>query len=134
MPDVILTTGTDNSGVKAGFAELRNQSQKMKADLAGIFAGSFAVAGLSAAVTGLIEYGDKIYDLGQRYGVTTDALQKFGNAAEKEGSSLEGVAQGFNKLIIAQSKALGGSSELQTHFANLGITLDDLKKLSPEEL
>jgi hypothetical protein len=28
MPDVVLTTGTDNSGVKAGFAELRNQSQK----------------------------------------------------------------------------------------------------------
>src|SRR4051812_7229378 len=37
--------------------------------------------------------------------------QRMAHLISLEGSSLEGVAQGFNKLIIAQSKALGGSSE-----------------------
>ncbi len=138
MPDVVLTTGADNSGLKAGMAELRGIAAQAHQDISSEFGRSIAVGGIVAAIgevtKSTVEYGARVYDLGQRFGVSTDALQRFGNAAEKNGSSLEGVAQGFNKLLIAQSKAIGGNQELIDHFANLNISVNDLKTLSPDEI
>jgi hypothetical protein len=53
---------------------------------------------------------------------------------ELNGSSMEGVAKGFNKLEIAQSRALGGNESILKSFLALGINVDDLRHLSPEEI
>lgn len=122
--------GLDTSGFKAGLKDAHSAF----ASVAGNMAKLGSIAGLAAGSRELIEYGAKVYDLGQRFGVSTTALQRFGNAAEENGSSLEGVAKGFNKLDIAISKALGGNAQMITAFAALGVTVGDLRTLSPEEL
>lgn len=102
--------------------------------LAGLLGGLVSVGSIAAAAKGIIDYAANVQDLSTRFGVSTDAIQHFGNAAEKNGSSLESMTMGFNKLEISRSKALQGDQELIGSFARLGISIVDLKKLNPEEL
>lgn len=127
---LLARLGLDTTGFKAGLKDAHSSFEKF-ARAAGV---GISVAGVEEASRSLIEYGAKVYDLGQRFGVSTTAIQKFGNAAEENGSSLEGVAKGFNKLDIAISKALGGNGQLIKAFADLGVTVTDLRTLTPEEL
>ena len=123
-------------------AKVASSSRSMSKSFSGISLGGVAgqlgavlsVGAIAAAVKGLTDYGTKIQDLSNRFGVSTDAIQHFGNAAEKNGSSLEAVAMGFNKLEIARSKALQGDQELIADFQRLGISIVDLQKLNPETL
>ena len=134
MNDVDLSVGADTSSAAAGLASLRNYGEKAHSELSSIFARSIAFGGVLAATKSVIEYGAKVFDLGQRFGVSTTAIQRFGNAAEKNGSSLEGMTMGFNKLEIAISKALGGDEKMLQHFSALNVTIEDLKNLSPEQI
>lgn len=122
--------GLDTAGFKAGIAGAESALNRF----AGKIGLGLSVAGLTQFAHGIIEYGDRIKDLSDRFNISSVTLQKFGNAAEKNGSSLEGMAAGFNKLEIAQSKALGGSSQVAQAFANLGISVEDLQTLSPDQL
>lgn len=126
--------GVDRAPLTAG---LRDASRDLKGFAQGAseaFAATFGVAAFAGYLRGLVEYGDRIQDLSERYKVNAEALQKIGNAAELNGSSLEGVAGALGKLEIAQSKAVTGSPLLLAHFRNLGISLDDLRTLSPDQL
>lgn len=122
--------GLDTAGFKAGLKEAHSAFSQ----LAGRIGVGLSVAGITAYTKGIAEYGARVSDLGKRYQVSTDAIQKFGNAAEQNGSSLEGMAKGFNKLDIAISKALGGNTKILESFAHLGVTVADLRTLTPEEI
>lgn len=124
---------TTQAGEKAG----QGFAGGFKSNLTGLggnIAGTLAGLGLGAAAKDIIEYGAHIQDLSERFGVGAVTLQKFGNAAEKNGSSLEGVAKAFRFLEVNQSKALGGNEAMITSFAALGISVEDLKTLSPDQL
>ncbi len=90
--------------------------------------------GLGSQIKEVVEYGAHIKDLSDRFGVSTTVLQKFGNAAELNGSSLEGVAKGFRFLEVNQAKALGGNKAMEKSFADLGISLEDLATQRPDEI
>jgi len=138
MPDIDLTVGVDNSGARAGLAELRNFGQKVHNDLTSTFARNFAVAGIVTAVVSLgksaFEYGARVQDLSDKLGVNTTVLQQWGTVAAQNGSSMESLAQGWNKLIISQSKANSGNVEMIKHFNALGVSVQDLRNLSPDEI
>lgn len=134
MPDVVVTTGVDTSGFKTGMAELRSYGTKTFSGLKSEVAGALAGASLVQYGRNLLEYGDRIQDLSERFNVSAESIQHIGNAAAQNGSSLEGVASAFGKLAVAQSKANGGSAEAVRHFAALGITIDDLRRLSLDDL
>ncbi len=142
MPsDVDISIGADTSGAAAGFAQLTNYVTKARTDIERQFSSAISFAGITggligiaSAISNIVEYGAKIYDLGQRFAISTDTIQRFGGAAERSGSSLEGVTMGFNKLDIATSKALGGNKSIIESFANLGVSVEDLQSLSPEEI
>lgn len=136
-----VTLGFKNSGFKSGLNEARADVKRFKAEASGSFGGiggqlGSAIGGLisTAALKSVVDYGDRIADLSQRFGVSTETLQKWGLAAETNGSSLAGLASGFNKLIVNQSKALGGDENLRASFAALGVSIEDLKNLGPEAL
>src|SRR5205809_1016960 len=59
-----------SAGFKGGFGGLGSS-----------LAGALAGLGIGAEIKSVIEYGTKIEDLSRRFGVSTEALQKFGNAA-----------------------------------------------------
>jgi hypothetical protein len=126
--------GLDTAGFKAGLATAESSLSGLAGKLAGAFGLTLGVAGIEAGIRKVVEYGAHVADLSDKFGVNAESLQRLGNAAELHGSSLDGVAKGFNKLEIAQSRALGGSESILRAFSNLGISVDDLKKLSPEQI
>jgi hypothetical protein len=90
--------------------------------------------GLGAEIKSVVDYGARIQDLSDRFGIGVVSLQKFGNAAEKNGSSLEAVARGYRFLEVNQAKALGGNEGMVKAFADLGISVQDLQNLRPDDL
>lgn len=119
--DVDILIGADSSAVATGLAELRNYGLRAQQQLSGIFAQSFAIGGFVAASKATIDYGARIYDLGQRFKVGTTELQQFSNAAEQNNVSLETLAMAFNRLDVAIEKARAGDEQMRLALANLNI-------------
>jgi hypothetical protein len=126
MADVDITVGADTSAATAGLASLRNELAKTQASLSSAFSGFLSPAALvTTALTvgfkAVIDYGDKIFELAKRFGIGTTELQQFGNAAEKNGASLESLARGFNRLDVAIAQARAGNKEMQKALEDLNI-------------
>lgn len=131
---ISINVGIKNAAFKQGLEEMRGGIKKFKGELGNMAAGAIGFGAVAAAVTKTINYADTIADLAQRFGVGTTELQRFGQAAEQNGSSLEAVASGLNKLEIARSKALAGDEEMIAKFAKLNVSMQDLKSATPEQL
>jgi hypothetical protein len=131
---ISINVGIKNAAVTAGLEEMRRGVKEFKHELSHMFSGLVGFAALEQAVHGTINFAHQVESLSERFGVGTATIQRFGHAAEQNGSSLEAMASAFNKLAISQSKALGGDEEMISHFQKLGVTFADLRSLSPEEL
>jgi hypothetical protein len=91
-----------------------------------------AVAGLTALVKSVADTADEMRDLSQITGVSTEALSGLGLAAEKSGSSLEGVAGSFKFMQKAIADATDSSTEANKALVALGVSAEELRTLSPE--
>jgi hypothetical protein len=134
---IMARLGLDIKSFKSELQNASSAASKFSTNLGagvGALAAGLSALGLGSEIKSAVEYGSKIEDLSARYGVATDALQKFGNAAELGGSSLEAVAKGFGFLEKNQAKALGGNEAILQSFNALGITLNDLKSMRPEDI
>lgn len=136
-----VVLGLKKDKFSKGLNEAGNEVKKFKEKTRGAGGGLFSdlksnIAGALAAFTigDIVERADAIQDLGERFNVPVEALQKIGLVAEQEGSSLESVAAAMNKVTIAQSQALEGNQQMRDHFAALGVTLEDLQTMSPDQL
>lgn len=136
--DASVSLGLDEKEFDARLAAIESKvataSKGMSKSFGGISLAGLAGLGIGAGIESVMNYAARIQDLSDQLGVSTDAIQHFGNAAEKNGSSLESMGQGFRKLEVARSKALQGDQELIQAFQRLGISIFDLGKLKPEEL
>jgi hypothetical protein len=134
-----------SSGINAGVVELQKLGYAAKKtqqdvstlktiELSRVFlssvqtvAGAFNsfVAGSAAAVA-------SVDDLSQRTGVSTQTLQAYQFAAEKSGVSVETFGKGVQKLGINLGEAQTGNKGAIKSFADLGLSVQELSRLSPE--
>jgi hypothetical protein len=134
-----------SSGINAGVVELQKLGYAAKKtqqdvstlktiELSRVFlssvqtvAGAFSsfVAGSAAAVA-------SVDDLSQRTGVSTQTLQAYQFAAEKSGVSVEAFGKGVQKLGINLGEAQTGNKGAIKSFADLGLSVQELSRLSPE--
>ena len=106
--------------------------------LVGIEIGTRLASGFASAARAAVDMASRVTesiaamdDLSQRTGVSTDALQGLQVAADLAGvQNLEGALQ---KVSVVLGDAAAGSATAQKAFANIGLSVDDLLKLSPEE-
>ena len=96
--------------------------------------GAFALDKLIQSFSSAIEKGDQLQDIAEKFGLSASKLQMLGNAASVYGSGLENVSAGLNKLSLAQQKAVAGDTGLQDTFREVGISLQDLKTMGPEDV
>jgi hypothetical protein len=91
-------------------------------------AGSFTsfVAGAASAVA-------SVDDLSKRTGVSAQTLQAYQFAAEQSGVSVETFGKGIQKLGINLGEAQTGNKSAIKSFADLGLSVEDLTRLSPEQ-
>lgn len=104
-----------------------------------------AVAGMSAAVveggkalvngaTDTAEYGDNISKTSQKIGMSTEAFQKWDYVMQLAGTSMEQSQAGFKTLTNSLDDAINGGKGALEKFKAIGLTLDDLKGKSREEV
>lgn len=117
---------------------------------AGVAVGALAavgatMAGIGAAVVegsgALVEaagntasFGDNISKSAQRVGMSIEAYQKWDYAMKLAGTSMESSAAGFKTLTNSLDDAINGSKSAAEKFKAVGLSIDDIKGKSREEV
>ena len=89
-------------------------------------AGAAITAPFLAAAQQFATAGDAVQKLGARTGIAAETLSQLGYAAGQSGSSLEGLGRGLKAM---QKTITDGVA----NFGGLGISLEELRQLSPEQ-
>lgn len=79
-------------------------------------------------------YGDTVDKTSQRLGITAKAYQELDYVLNLAGTSMDSMSAGFRTLTNKIDDARNGSKEAQEMFKTLGISLNDLKTMSTEDI
>lgn len=93
-----------------------------------------AVGGLVAVTNQTAEYADEIDKLSERTGINREELQRWKYAASQSGADIDKLETGVKKLSDVMDDAMKGNEKAVESFAALGISIDDLKNKSQEEI
>ena len=96
-------------------------------------AGMAALGPMLAAVKHFMEFGDTISKASIRTGVAVGALSELGYAAELSGADLDELEKGLRKMQRTLAKADEESKSAVGALGKLGIQVEDLQGLNPEE-
>jgi hypothetical protein len=122
------------SGLRQAQAKLRAFSATVNAIGAGlILAGTSIAAPLGLAVKAFTDHGDQLDKMSERTGMSVEALSKLRLAADYSGTSLEQVETAVRKTGQAMEKAFGGDHATIAAFSAIGLSLEELKKQSPDQ-
>ncbi|MEW6612709.1 MAG: hypothetical protein AB1409_08210 [Pseudomonadota bacterium] len=99
--------------------------------LAGVIGAGVALGrlGLSAA-----EAVDKIGDLSEKFQVDSEMLQVYGEFVREDGGSIEDAAAAIGKLKKSMNEAIHGGKEQAAAFAGVGISVEELRRMKPEQV
>lgn len=126
-------------GLKEGFEKFANAAKKA----AEVAAASIAAIGAAAVATGkkiwnlakeTAEYGDTIEKNSQKVGLSMKSYQQWDYAMNLAGTSMQDCTNGLKTLTNTFDDANNGSKSAAEKFKRLGISLDELKGKSREEV
>lgn len=143
----------DTRGIRAGraFVELgvsdklsaglRRAQKRLEAFGQGLRSAGTRLAGIgAAAVTALLgsvkvfsSMGDALDKMSLRTGVSAEALSELGFAAEQSGADLETLENGLKFMQRSLVDAAKGSATAQQALSLLGLSVEDLAGLSPDQ-
>lgn len=131
-----LTGASVEAGDKAGQESGSHFASGMAKKIA---AGSVAVAGAVTAVGGALvatagktaAYGDQIDKASQKLGVSSTFYQEWEAVLQHSGTSMDSMGGAFKRLATASQDA---SADQQAAFEKLGMSMDEVSQMSPEEL
>ena len=92
-----------------------------------------AGAGLATLAKQTANTADNIQKMSQRLGVSTEFLSQYRHVAELSGTTMERVGDGIRKMSKSINDGNNGLSTSTRAFESLGISLDQLNSLSPEQ-
>jgi len=104
-----------------------NMTKYITAPMAGA-AGAFVVA---AKKNG--DYADSILDLESVTGMSTSAIQEWQAVADKAGTNTDAVTNASEQLTKGMSRGAEGSADMRTAFEKLGLSMDSIKAMTPDE-
>ena len=92
------------------------------------------VGSLIALGKAALQSADQISDLSNASGVAIGKLYEFKNAMQAAGGEAGDMPKAISQFTMAIDEARGGSVKAQNQFAQLGVSLNDLRKLSEQEI
>ena len=123
----IVISASDQT--KAAIAQAQASLQSLGNQTTGL-AARFGTLGLaiSAAFTavsykGAVDMLDKLDDLSEKSGISTESLSALRYAGEVTGTSLDSLATGITKLSKNMAAAAGGNKEAIATFAAMGVSI-----------
>ena len=126
--DVIIKGQDKASGVMGKIGKLAKGLGK---GLAGI--GVAAVGMGLASVKSFADAGDEVQKMALKTGFSTEALSELKHAANLSGTSIQGLEKGFKKMSSVVLDAQQGLSTGTDALAMMGMTVEDLAGLDPEQ-
>ena len=90
-----------------------------------VAAGALVVDKFAEMTKAAIDFGDKLNDMSERWGITTENLSGMAYAAQLNDTSLEGLAAGFRKLSKQMDDLDDPTSNAAELFEKMGIKLED---------
>jgi len=120
---------------------LRGAEQRLKAwgaSIAGVGArlaglGTAALTAFFGAAKVFADMGSDLLDMSQRTGVSVEALSELGFAADQSGADMQTLEGGLRRMQQLIADAAGGSASARQALERLGISVDDLSRLSPDQ-
>lgn len=128
----------DSSGFTAGLTRAQAALGKLSAVGVPVMAAGFAAAAAAAGALAVgikkaVDIGGALSELSARTGVAAGELRVLQLAFMRAGMSAEQVGPSVNRMQRAIFEASTGSKEAQKSFENIGLSLEALRSLSPEE-
>ena len=96
-------------------------------------AGAAAIAFATSSVKDFADVGSAVYDMSKRTGLGAEAISALKLAAEASGASLESVETAIKKMQMGMDDMNITSQDFNEYLEAVGITMDDIKKMAPEE-
>lgn len=119
-----------------GIQALNNLQNKVSGLTASFGKLNTALSGLAigAAVVNAVRFADAIKDLSDSTGIAVANVLGFGKALQEFGGNSEVAEKGILRLVSNIGAAAEGSSELQSAFGRVGVSLNDLATLSEQDI
>lgn len=134
MADLNVKVGLDRSGFQTGLAAMENAATGFGRNLGGILAGAFSFTAITQQFSAALSQAGRLQDLSDSFGVSAESLQRIGNAAAESGGSIEDVGRALARLGVNAQQAFNQGGQLAESFAAIGVTGQDLIRLSPEQI
>lgn len=129
-----LDRGPFTRGLKAAAGQLKAFGGKVRNIGAAVTGAGFALAApLAIATRQFSSFGDAIAKASRRTGIATETLSALSFAAEQSGADIEAVEKGVRTMQRSIFDLGLGLSTSVDAFDALGLSLKDVKGLSPEE-
>lgn len=96
------------------------------------FAG-VSIAALAEVVKASAEFGDQLQKASIKAGIGGKAMSELAYAAKLADVDISGLSTGLKKMQVALSEAATGNKQTKGAFDALGISLEQIQKLRPED-
>ena len=123
----------DDSQMTSGLNKLAGKVDGLNSKFAGLknVLGGLALGSLIQQTLG---FADSIQDLSDATGIATANILGFQTAVQQSGGNAEAAGNAILKLVGNIEGAANGSAELQGAFAKVGVSLEDLRTLSEQDI
>lgn len=122
------------AGLNKAAARFRSIGQIItKAGIGLTAIGTATLTPLAAASALFASMGDEINKASQRTGVQVEELSRLKYAAEQSGATLGDLETGLKKMSRVLVDAAGGSESARDALAQLGLSINQLQGLSPDD-
>jgi lambda family phage tail tape measure protein len=131
-----VVLGLDSAEFNAGLSKAEGKLTGFSNLAKGIGAAAVATLGyeFAQAAVKAINFADKINDVAKANEVTVGTVLKLSQALTLNGGESESAGRMFSTFTNKIDDAAEGGEKAQKSFAKLGISLDDLSKMSQQEL
>ena len=132
---IIIDVELDKTEFEKQVADLSSVSKQATLAFAGAAAGAAAVGvAIWETASAAAEAGDRIDKMSQRVGLSREKFQEWDYILAQNGGSIESLQMGIKSLTDKIDLALTGNESAIKSFGSLGISLDDLKGKTREQI
>ena len=120
----------DTTEFRKGISEAKNSLQELKEYLPE----ALSIAGFLEATKAAMEFSNKIVETAKANEVAISSVLELSKALEENGGNAENVSNIYAGFTNKIESAAQGSAKAQEAFSRIGVTLNDLRNLSEQDL
>lgn len=134
--DLVAKISVDSSSYESGVSKAASYAKNALLGATGAIAVATGIAGkkLVDGAKQTAEYGDTVDKMSQKLGLSAESYQKWDYVLNIAGTDMASMTTGLKTLTNKIDDAKNGSTDAQEMFSKLGISMDDLSKMSREEI